>query len=150
MTEAALNHNHHYAAGGVWSWITTVDAKRIGVLYGVTALVFAVFAGIEAMMIRTQLIVPNNTFLDADTFNAFFTMHGLIMIFGFLMPINAAFFNFIVPLQIGARDVAFPRLNALSQNITRRSNPTDSLLSSSSFSSACIRTRFCWSCLLRP
>ena len=114
MTEAALNHNHHYAAGGVWSWITTVDAKRIGVLYGVTALVFAVFAGIEAMMIRTQLIVPNNTFLEADTFNAFFTMHGLIMIFGFLMPINAAFFNFIVPLQIGARDVAFPRLNALS------------------------------------
>jgi len=114
MTEAALNHNHHYAAGGVWSWITTVDAKRIGVLYGVTALVFAVFAGIEAMMIRTQLAVPNNTFLEADTFNAFFTMHGLIMIFGFLMPINAAFFNFIVPLQIGARDVAFPRLNALS------------------------------------
>ena len=114
MTEAALNHNHHYASGGVWSWITTVDAKRIGVLYGVTALVFAVFAGIEAMMIRTQLAVPNNTFLEADTFNAFFTMHGLIMIFGFLMPINAAFFNFIVPLQIGARDVAFPRLNALS------------------------------------
>ena len=114
MTEAALNHNQHYAAGGVWSWITTVDAKRIGVLYGVTALVFAVFAGIQAMLMRTQLIVPNNTFLEADTFNAFFTMHGLIMIFGFLMPINAAFFNFIVPLQIGARDVAFPRLNALS------------------------------------
>ena len=114
MTEAALNHNHHYAAGGVWSWITTVDAKRIGVLYGVTALVFGLFAGIEAMMMRTQLIVPDNDFLSADTFNAFFTMHGLIMIFGFLMPINAAFFNFIVPLQIGARDVAFPRLNALS------------------------------------
>ncbi|MEE8394784.1 MAG: cbb3-type cytochrome c oxidase subunit I, partial [bacterium] len=114
MTEAALNHNHSYFSGGVWGWFTTVDAKRIGVLYGVSALVFAVIAGTEAMLIRTQLIVPNNDFLAADTYNAMFTMHGVTMIFAFVMPINAAFFNFIVPLQIGARDVAFPRLNALS------------------------------------
>jgi len=112
MTEAALSPG--YAKSGLWSWLTTVDHKRIGILYGVTALLFAVVAGIEAMLIRTQLIVPDNDFLGADTFNALFTMHGTTMIFMFVMPINAAFFNFIVPLQIGARDVAFPRLNALS------------------------------------
>ena len=100
--------------GGIGSWLTTVDHKRIGILYGVTALIFAIIGGTEAMLIRTQLIVPNNDFLGADTFNAMFTMHGVTMIFMFVMPMNAAFFNYISVLQIGARDVAFPRLNALS------------------------------------
>jgi cytochrome c oxidase subunit 1 len=112
MTEAVLSHSHEQS--GLSSWLTTVDHKRIGILYGVTAVLFACVGGIEAMLIRTQLIVPNNTFLSADTFNAMFTMHGTTMIFMFVMPLNAAFFNYIVPLQIGARDVAFPRLNALS------------------------------------
>ena len=114
MTEAVLDPKYHYTKGGWMTWITTVDAKRVGVLYAVTALVLGLIGGMEAMLMRTQLIVPNNDFLEAGTFNSMFTMHGIIMIFGFVMPINAAFFNFIVPLQIGARDVAFPRLNALS------------------------------------
>ena len=112
MTEAALHPS--YSKSGLWSWLTTVDHKRIGLLYGTTALVLLLIGGTEAMLIRTQLIVPNNTFLSANTFNSMFTMHGVTMIFMFVMPMNAAFFNYIVPLQIGARDVAFPRLNALS------------------------------------
>jgi cytochrome c oxidase subunit I len=102
------------APTGVWSWLTTVDAKRIGVLYGLTALTFMLIGGTEALLMRTQLMVPNNTFLSPGTFNAMFTMHGTTMIFLVVMPLSAAFFNYLVPLQIGARDVAFPRLNAFS------------------------------------
>jgi cytochrome c oxidase subunit 1 len=112
MTEAALHPS--YEKSGIWSWLTTIDHKRIGLLYGVTAFLFMLVGGTEALLMRTQLIRPSNTFLGADTFNAMFTMHGVTMIFLFVMPINAAFFNYIVPLQIGARDVAFPRLNAFS------------------------------------
>lgn len=99
---------------GVWSWVTTVDHKRIGILYGVTAFIFLLIGGIEALLMRIQLAVPNNTFLGPDDFNALFTMHGTTMIFLVVMPLSAAFFNFVVPLMIGAHDVAFPRLNALS------------------------------------
>ncbi len=100
--------------GGVWSWITTVDHKRIGVLYGVTAFIFFLVGGLEALLMRIQLGSPENTFLDAVTYNELFTMHGTTMIFLAIMPLGAAAFNFMVPLQIGARDVAFPRLNAFS------------------------------------
>jgi cytochrome c oxidase subunit I len=99
---------------GIWSWITTVDHKRIGIMYGVSAFVFFLIGGIEALLIRIQLAIPNNNFVSAEFYNQLFTMHALTMIFLALMPLTAAFFNFIVPLQIGARDVAFPRLNALS------------------------------------
>jgi cytochrome c oxidase subunit 1 len=99
---------------GVWSWITTTDHKRIGVLYGVTAFVFFLIGGIEALIIRLQLAGPDEHLVSADTFNQLFTMHGTTMIFLVVMPLSAAFFNFVVPLQIGARDVAFPRLNAFS------------------------------------
>ncbi len=99
---------------GLWSWFTTVDHKRIGILYGVSAGTFFVIGGIEALVIRLQLWVPNNTLVTAQTFNSLFTMHALTMIFLAIMPLSAAFFNFIIPLQIGARDVAFPRLNAFS------------------------------------
>jgi cytochrome c oxidase subunit I len=99
---------------GLWSWITTVDHKRIGIMYGVSAFFFFLLGGIEALIIRVQLAVPNNNFVSADFFNQLFTMHALTMIFLALMPLTAAFFNYLVPLQIGARDVAFPRLNALS------------------------------------
>lgn len=102
----------HKPAYGVWSWITTIDHKRIGVLYGVTALLFFLVGGLEAMLIRLQLVVPNNDILSPAKYNEMFTMHGTTMIFLAIMPLNSAFFNYIVPLQIGARDVAFPRLNA--------------------------------------
>ena len=99
---------------GIWSWLTTVDHKRIGILYGVSAVVFFFIGGIEAGIMRIQLSQPANNFVDPDTFNAMFTMHGTTMIFMAIMPLGAAFFNIIIPLAIGARDVAFPRLNALS------------------------------------
>ncbi|OGL19773.1 MAG: cytochrome c oxidase subunit I [Candidatus Rokubacteria bacterium RIFCSPLOWO2_12_FULL_71_22] len=99
---------------GVWSWVTTVDHKRIGILYGVSAFVFLLVGGIEALLIRLQLAGPANALVSAQTFNALFTMHGTTMVFLAVMPANAAFFNYIVPLMLGARDVAFPRLNALS------------------------------------
>jgi cytochrome c oxidase subunit I len=99
---------------GIWSWITTVDHKRIGILYGATAFIMFLFGGIEALIMRLQLATPNGQVVDADTFNQLFTMHGTTMIFLVIMPLSVAFFNYIIPLQIGARDVAFPRLNALS------------------------------------
>src|SRR5215475_10655738 len=99
---------------GLWSWLTTVDHKRIGILYGVSAATFFVIGGLEALVIRLQLWEPNNTLVTAQMFNALFTMHATTMIFLAIMPLGAAFFNFIIPLQIGARDVAFPRLNAFS------------------------------------
>ena len=104
----------HVEATGLVSWLTTVDHKRIGILYGVTAFVFFLLGGIEALLIRTQLARPHAGVVSAETFNALFTMHGTTMVFLAIMPLNAAFFNYMIPLMIGARDVAFPRLNALS------------------------------------
>ena len=102
------------AKTGLMSWLTTVDHKRIGFLYGISALFFFLVGGVEALMIRLQLMVPNNNFLSAQQYNEMFTMHATTMIFLAIMPLSSAFFNFIMPLQIGARDVAFPRLNAFS------------------------------------
>ena len=99
---------------GIWSWITTIDHKRIGVLYGVTAFIMFFSGGIEAMLIRVQLMRPEQSLVTPEIFNQLFTMHATTMIFLGVMPLSAAFFNFVVPLQIGARDVAFPRLNAFS------------------------------------
>jgi cytochrome c oxidase subunit I len=99
---------------GFWSWITTVDHKRIGILYGVTAFLFFLTGGIEALLIRLQLARPDGTVLTAAAYNQIFTMHGITMIFLVVMPLSAAFFNYLTPLMIGARDVAFPRLNAFS------------------------------------
>ena len=103
-----------YAKGGLWSWLTTVDHKRIGALYLYTALAWFGIGGIEALIMRMQLQGPNGRVVSAETFNMLFTMHGTTMIFLVVMPLSAAFFNFLIPLQIGARDVAFPRLNAFS------------------------------------
>ncbi len=102
------------AQTGLVSWLTTVDHKKIGFLYGVFALFFFLVGGVEALLIRLQLMYPNGTVLTAQQYNTMFTMHGTTMIFLAIMPLSAAFFNFIMPLQIGARDVAFPRLNAFS------------------------------------
>src|SRR5438128_3215791 len=95
-------------------WLTTVDHKRIGILYGATAFAFFLIGGAEALIIRLQLARPNGRVVSADAYNQIFTMHGLTMIFLVVMPLSAAFFNYLMPLQIGARDVAFPRLNAFS------------------------------------
>jgi len=99
---------------GLWSWLTTVDHKRIGVLYLYTSLFFFLFGGLEAVLIRAQLAGPNKHLVSAEMYNQLFTMHGTTMVFLAIMPLSASFFNFLIPLQIGARDVAFPRLNAFS------------------------------------
>ena len=95
-------------------WLSTVDHKRIGILYGASAMFFFVVGGIEALLIRLQLAAPEGSVLSADIYNQVYTMHGVTMVFLFIMPLAAAFANYFIPLQIGARDVAFPRLNALS------------------------------------
>ena len=107
-------HEHGTYSGGIMSWITTVDHKRIGVMYFVSAFVFFLVGGLEALLIRLQLGSPENTMISADLYNQLFTMHGTTMVFLALMPLSSAFFNFLIPLQVGARDVAFPRLNAFS------------------------------------
>jgi cytochrome c oxidase subunit I len=95
-------------------WVMTVDHKKIGILYMVTAFVFFLVGGVEALLIRIQLGAPDNTFVTPETYNQLFTMHGTTMIFLFVVPMMAGFGNYFVPLMIGARDMAFPRLNALS------------------------------------
>src|SRR4026209_1061315 len=82
------------ATTGFWSWFTTIDHKKIGILYGSTALVFFIVGGLEALLIRTQLAQPNGTLLNANQFDQVFTMHGITMIFLFVMPRAAAFFNY--------------------------------------------------------
>ncbi len=96
------------------SWLTSVDHKRIGIMYGVGAMFFFIVGGIEALLIRTQLAVPDGKLLSHGAYNQVFTMHGITMVFLVVMPMAAAFANYLIPLQIGARDVAFPRLNAFS------------------------------------
>ena len=95
-------------------WLTTTNHKSVGILYLVTGLGFFLVAATFAMLMRTQTMVPNNTFLGPDAYDQIFTMHGTTMVFLFGMPVLAGFANFFVPLQIGARDMIFPRLNALS------------------------------------
>ena len=95
-------------------WIVTVDHKKLGIMYISYALLFLVVAGIEATIMRIQLMRPNNTFVSPETFNQMFTMHGTTMIFFVAMPLVFGFANYLVPLMIGARDMAFPRLNAWS------------------------------------
>ena len=96
------------------AWVTTVDHKKIGIMYGVVAMFFFLVGGLEATLIRLQLAQPNGSILSADVYNQVYTMHGVTMVFLVIMPMAAAFANYLLPLQIGARDVAFPRLNALS------------------------------------
>ncbi len=94
-------------------WITTVDHKKIGILYVLMSVVFLVVGGAEALLMRWQLVVPRNGFLGPDTFNQMFTMHGTTMVFFVGMPILIGIGNYLVPLMIGARDMAFPRMNAM-------------------------------------
>ncbi|MGA2538218.1 MAG: cytochrome c oxidase subunit I [Terracidiphilus sp.] len=98
----------------VYEWLTTVDHKKIGLMYITLALIFLVIGGIEAILIRIQLAVSNNHFVSPQVFNRLFTMHGTTMIFFVAMPVMFGWGNYLVPLMIGARDMAFPRLNAFS------------------------------------
>ncbi len=102
------------STSGWTSWLTTVDHKRIGIMYGAAALFFFVVGGFEALLIRAQLAAPGQKLYSSDLYNQLFTMHGVTMIFLVVIPLGAAFMNYLMPLQIGARDVAFPRLNAFS------------------------------------
>jgi cytochrome c oxidase subunit I len=100
--------------GRLSSWLTTVDHKRIGILYITTSLLFMLLGGILALLMRAQLATPNEHLVTKSSYNELFTMHGTTMVFLVVVPIWAGFGNFLVPLMIGARDMAFPRLNALS------------------------------------
>src|SRR5687767_9974910 len=100
------------AVTGWRSWLTTVDHKRIGIMYGVAAMAFFAIGGLEALIIRAQLAQPEGQVVGEEVYNQVFTMHGTTMVFLVIMPMLAAFANYFIPLQIGARDVAFPRLNA--------------------------------------
>ncbi len=99
---------------GVLEWVTTVDHKRIGILYLWTTFFFFVTGGLLALALRAQLATPDGKILNAEAYNGAFTMHGTTMIFLFVVPVWTGFANYIIPLQIGARDMAFPKLNALS------------------------------------
>jgi cytochrome c oxidase subunit 1 len=102
------------AETGPRSWFTTVDHKKIGIMYGAAAIFFFIIGGVEALLIRMQLWSPRGSLLSANLYNQVYTMHGTTMVFLVVMPIGAAFANYLIPLQIGARDVAFPRINAFS------------------------------------
>ncbi len=112
--EEVTPYRADWRKGKVASWVTTVDHKRIGILYLWTTLGFFAVGGFLALLIRTQLLTPNEGFMTKNSYNEAVTIHGTTMIFLVLVPVAAAFGNFLVPLMIGARDMAFPRLNALS------------------------------------
>jgi cytochrome c oxidase subunit 1 len=99
---------------GFVSWITTTDHKRIAILYFLTVLVFFAIGGAKSGVVRAQLTSAEQNLISEEMYNQFFTMHGITMVFLVVMPLSAAFFNYLIPLMIGARDVAFPRLNAFS------------------------------------
>jgi cytochrome c oxidase subunit I len=110
ITASAVEREHT----GWTSWFTTTDHKKIGLMYLGTVLVFFILGGVEAMLMRAQLAVPNNSLLTPEHYNEVLTMHGTTMIFLVIVPVWAGFANYFIPLMIGARDVAFPRLNAWS------------------------------------
>src|SRR3954449_8241316 len=107
--------NYLNADRGVWSWLTTVDHKRIALMYLVSVLIAFLLGGIFAMALRVELLTPGPTIMGANTYNRMFTLHGVVMIFLFMIPaIPGVFGNFMLPLMLGAKDVAFPKLNLLS------------------------------------
>src|SRR2546422_5077741 len=110
-------------------WVVTVDHKRLGIMYVVTGLVFLVIGGVEAFLMRLQLASPGLTFVPPDTFNRLFTVHGTTMVFLVGIPIVFGFANYLVPLMIGARDQAFPRLNAFGDRKSTRLNSSHGYIS---------------------
>jgi cytochrome c oxidase subunit I len=108
----SLTRRKSFSESYIGEWIMTIDHKKLGIMYIVTAFFFFLVGGTEALLVRTQLAVPDGKVLTAEIYNQIFTMHGTTMIFLFVMPMLTGFGNYIVPLMIGARDMAFPRLNA--------------------------------------
>jgi len=113
-TTALSPQSKSYSRSWVVEWLTTVDHKKIGILYILNSFFFFFAAGILALLVRSELAVPGLQFIDEGTYNQAFTMHGTVMVFLFIVPVLSGFANYIVPLQIGAPDMAFPRINALS------------------------------------
>src|SRR5580704_17038381 len=112
---AAAEVDYLRAEKGLWSWLTTLDHKRIGLMYLAVVLAAFTLGGVFALLVRMELLTPGRTIMDADTYNHMFTLHGVVMVFLFIIPsVPAAMGNFVLPLQLGAKDVAFPRLNLLS------------------------------------
>lgn len=119
-SSAAAHAGDHYLnhSRGIWSWLTTLDHKRIGIMYLFTVLTFFLVGGIFALIIRLELMKMGTPLVDANTYNKMFTYHGAIMVFLVIIPsIPAAFGNFVLPMMLGAKDVAFPRLNLASYYI---------------------------------
>ena len=114
MSSIAIPRPRTYERPVVLDWLTTVDHKKLGILYLYTTMFFFFVGGILALLVRTQLAVADNSFVNHDHYNQIFTMHASAMLFLFIIPVWAGFGNYIVPLQIGAADMAFPRINALS------------------------------------
>ncbi|ARA93521.1 MAG: cytochrome c oxidase subunit I [Bacteroidetes bacterium] len=113
---ASYNYLNHDKS--VWSWLSTVDHKRIGVMYAFTLAIVFLVAGVLAILVRTELFTPGETIMGPDAYNQTFTLHGIMMVFLFLVPsIPAILGNFVLPIQLGAKDVAFPRLNLASYYI---------------------------------
>jgi cytochrome c oxidase subunit 1 len=111
-------HNYLSEPKGLKSWLLTLDHKRIGLMYLFAIMFFFMVGGIFAVLLRLELLHPGRDIMEADTYNQFFTLHGAIMIFLFIIPsIPAALGNLILPLMLGAKDVAFPRLNLASWSI---------------------------------
>jgi len=114
MASIALPRTEARRPSGVMAWLTTVDHKKIGIMYLYTTFFFFVIGGVLALLMRTQLAVGNNHFLGAQTYNEIMTLHGTTMIFLWIIPVFSGFGNYFVPLMIGACDMAFPRVNAMS------------------------------------
>ncbi len=114
MASIALPRQTVARRSGVIEWLTTVDHKKIGIMYLYTTFFFFLVGGVMALLMRTQLAVGNNHFLTATLYNQIMTLHGTTMIFLWIIPVFSGFANYFVPLQIGARDMAFPRINAFS------------------------------------
>lgn len=113
-----VSKNYLNEKKGFWSWALTLDHKRIGIMYLASILFFFLVGGLFALVIRTKLLVPGNSFIDPKTYNQFFTLHGTVMVFMVIIPgIPASLGNFVLPLQLGAKDVAFPRINLMSYYI---------------------------------
>jgi cytochrome c oxidase subunit 1 len=110
--------NYLHAQPGLMSWLMSIDHKRIGIMYLIAVFLTFALGGFLALAVRLELIAPGETIMTAETYNRVFTLHGLVMVFLFIIPgIPAALGNFVLPLMLGAKDVAFPRLNRASFHI---------------------------------
>jgi heme/copper-type cytochrome/quinol oxidase subunit 1 len=116
MATEAIVSPHHVHAERHWliEWLTTTDHKKIGMMYLMFTIAFMVVGGILALIVRSQLAWSNNDLISQEKYNQFFTMHASTMLFLFIIPVGAGFGNYVLPLMIGAKDMAYPRINALS------------------------------------